>query len=579
MLSVTCPKCSARYSMSEDLYRRKGGGEAVVVTCRKCKSEIRFEAPDEKTKPSNETPMSSQESAKAPGEEGGDDHGPFVALSSGFFGPGPSAGAAAESGEGANAPLTSSDMTSASPAEPAEEKPEAPSEPELEQAPLPPAVVAKPVEERQPPSEKAIDSAEVFSDDMVMSVRGDELETETVPLVINKSSNGASSEPPPAFEPNTNPKLKKPLPPPRKKEVAKVEEDDEPPPSSSGTPTLTALMSKGSFKPGPSKNRVDEDFFAGLGAQSMSLAPPTIDLNSLGAPPETESEPPESERAPDSIPVSARAPHKKKKKRKHSSQAPDAPRAVAPKATAAATTSTAPKAKRAEPTKAQPEPEQKSSSMVWVIGGLVLLGGAFFLWQQSQGKPVEPETAQTAAPTAEAAPTAPATATAAAPTAEATATAPLPSAAAPTPTPTTGKPGEALNKPAEAKPTEGTPTEAKPTEAKPAEEKPAEAKPAEEKPAEPAATGAGPFQPDAAKAALAASAAQASGCRKGDDPAGSAVVIITFATSGRVTSANVNGPPFAGTATGGCIAAAMRKTKVPPFDGDRITVSKTVQIQ
>ncbi|HVJ19775.1 MAG TPA: hypothetical protein VM686_30370, partial [Polyangiaceae bacterium] len=79
--------------------------------------------------------------------------------------------------------------------------------------------------------------------------------------------------------------------------------------------------------------------------------------------------------------------------------------------------------------------------------------------------------------------------------------------------------------------------------------------------------------------ALAAAAAQASGCRKGEDPTGSAVVIITFAPSGRVTSANVNGPPFAGTATGGCIAAAMRKASVPAFDGERITVSKTVNIQ
>src|SRR6187549_500144 len=83
MLSVTCPKCSARYSMSEELYQRKGGGEAVVVTCRKCKSEIRFEAHDEKTKPSNESPMSEQ-SAKA--EDPSDENGPFIALSSGFFG-------------------------------------------------------------------------------------------------------------------------------------------------------------------------------------------------------------------------------------------------------------------------------------------------------------------------------------------------------------------------------------------------------------------------------------------------------------------------------------------------------------
>jgi hypothetical protein len=56
-------------------------------------------------------------------------------------------------------------------------------------------------------------------------------------------------------------------------------------------------------------------------------------------------------------------------------------------------------------------------------------------------------------------------------------------------------------------------------------------------------------------------------------------VVVTFAPSGRVTSANISGPPFAGTPTGGCIAAALRKTRVPAFDGERITVSKTVVIQ
>jgi predicted Zn finger-like uncharacterized protein len=103
--------------------------------------------------------------------------------------------------------------------------------------------------------------------------------------------------------------------------------------------------------------------------------------------------------------------------------------------------------------------------------------------------------------------------------------------------------------------------------------KPAPAEPAE--PAEPA----GPFDRAAAAAALNSSAAQASACRKEGDPSGIASVVITFAPSGRVTSANVSGPPFAGTPTGGCIAAALRKARVPAFDGDRVTVSKTIVIQ
>jgi hypothetical protein len=78
---------------------------------------------------------------------------------------------------------------------------------------------------------------------------------------------------------------------------------------------------------------------------------------------------------------------------------------------------------------------------------------------------------------------------------------------------------------------------------------------------------------------LNASAAQASACRKDGDPSGVASVVVTFAPSGRVTSANISGPPFAGTPTGGCIAGALRKARVPAFEGDRVTVSKTVVIQ
>jgi predicted Zn finger-like uncharacterized protein len=104
---------------------------------------------------------------------------------------------------------------------------------------------------------------------------------------------------------------------------------------------------------------------------------------------------------------------------------------------------------------------------------------------------------------------------------------------------------------------------------------PAEATPTPAVPSEPA----GPFNREAAASALTAGAAQASACRKEGDPSGVASVVITFAPSGRVTSANIGGPPFAGTPTGGCIAAALRKVRVPAFDGDRVTVSKTVVIQ
>ncbi|MEO7037416.1 MAG: hypothetical protein ABI548_25910 [Polyangiaceae bacterium] len=87
------------------------------------------------------------------------------------------------------------------------------------------------------------------------------------------------------------------------------------------------------------------------------------------------------------------------------------------------------------------------------------------------------------------------------------------------------------------------------------------------------------FDRPAAVAALKSAATQASSCRKNGDPSGTAVLTITFAPSGRVTSAAIQGPPFAGTPTGGCIANTMRHASIPAFDGDRVTVTKTVVIE
>lgn len=87
------------------------------------------------------------------------------------------------------------------------------------------------------------------------------------------------------------------------------------------------------------------------------------------------------------------------------------------------------------------------------------------------------------------------------------------------------------------------------------------------------------FDADAAAEALQSAAASASSCRQASDPSGVAVVTITFAPSGRVTTANISGPPFVGTATGSCIAATLRRAKVPAFKGKLVTVRKTVTIQ
>jgi hypothetical protein len=87
------------------------------------------------------------------------------------------------------------------------------------------------------------------------------------------------------------------------------------------------------------------------------------------------------------------------------------------------------------------------------------------------------------------------------------------------------------------------------------------------------------FDRGAAVSALKDAAAQASACRKDGDPSGTATLVITFAPSGRVTSATIQGPPYAGTPTGGCIASTMRHAQIPSFDGDRVTVTKTVVIE
>jgi len=87
------------------------------------------------------------------------------------------------------------------------------------------------------------------------------------------------------------------------------------------------------------------------------------------------------------------------------------------------------------------------------------------------------------------------------------------------------------------------------------------------------------FDKSAATKALSEMATEASACRKSGDPSGMATVSVTFAPSGRVTSAVLSGPPFAGTATGGCIASTFRRARVPAFTGTHVTVTKTVVIQ
>jgi predicted Zn finger-like uncharacterized protein len=94
-----------------------------------------------------------------------------------------------------------------------------------------------------------------------------------------------------------------------------------------------------------------------------------------------------------------------------------------------------------------------------------------------------------------------------------------------------------------------------------------------------AAAPTGPFSVSAAQVALTQAAGNAQGCKKPGGPTGSGKVQVTFATSGRVTSANVNGAPFAGTPVGGCVASAFRRARIPAFTGNPVTVAKSFSVR
>lgn len=98
---------------------------------------------------------------------------------------------------------------------------------------------------------------------------------------------------------------------------------------------------------------------------------------------------------------------------------------------------------------------------------------------------------------------------------------------------------------------------------------------------DPAEAGAGgkAFDHAAAEAALSAAADEARACKQDGGPTGKGKVEVTFAPSGDVTSATVEGPPFAGTPVGGCVASAFRGARVPPFDGSPVSVTKSFDLE
>jgi hypothetical protein len=327
------------------------------------------------------------------------------------------------------------------------------------------------------------------------------------------------------------------------------------------------------------------------------LAPPQI-ADASSAPGETRDAPteararpapPKKKRAPEAAadaPPSERAPASTSPKSKRSSKSP-------PKEDAAEADDAPKKSKRPPkserpaaiapprpPADAQTDPPHeapKSRTTTYVlIAAALAIGGYFAFGRSSEPPKPDVRTDVTSTPTGEpraetvgTTPDAPTTP----PPAE-TAAAPATSDGAPTPQASTGPTSQAARTPPTSNTTSTAPT-APPATAPTAATPPPTSKPAA---SSAPAVASGPFDRSAASAAMSSAVGATSGCKKEGDPSGVARVSVTFAPSGRVTQANIGGPPFAGTATGGCIAKAFKTAKVPPFEGDPVTVSKTVNI-
>jgi hypothetical protein len=256
-------------------------------------------------------------------------------------------------------------------------------------------------------------------------------------------------------------------------------------------------------------------------------------------------------------------------------------------ASAAASTTTKPVA---APVKAAPAEKRRSGAALWLGAAALAAGVVAVVGLRArtsappaapvgivESSPATPAAAEPIAPVAIAEP-------APAPSAEPSPAAEEPSTPAPataTVKNTAPSTSTAKSEAVKAEPNEAVKAEpATPPTSEPAVVAPPEPKaPVVAKNAPPPAAPGTEFNRAAAVSALQAAAAQASSCRKDGDPSGTAALSITFAPSGRVTSANLQGPPFAGTPTGGCIASVMRRATIPAYDGDRVTVTKTIVVQ
>ncbi len=573
--AVVCKSCKARFLLNDDLLRRKVAGRVVTVRCRQCQETIEVDASD--VDPASLPDVDPLDAPPPPAL--GKIRGPRPAP------PPPRPGAKSTlMGIGAPSAAGASEMVALSAGlfdfktAPAEETAEGFPEP--------------------PPPPEAVEVLDAGDWDEIESSRGAAAEA-------NAEANADEAAPESLDD------FAEELPP--------SQPPEEEMPSSAGTPSLKALAHHEAHAP----KAPSDDFLTNMTAAmngGIVTGAPTIDVSELGNAPPPEAQAPsidvssldapsparnaktlplfsaaETAEEPTQEPkkrAAARPPRKAKRntetdgslspstvdqKSAESSERPDSAR-ERKKVVAPATKSVPP-----------PASAEKASGMAAPLLLLLAAAAGFLIWRRGAAPvSVAPEArpepaAERATATPELSP--PPAAEPAAPSVDPAAVAPAEELTF-NASPAKPQPGAvAINKPAAAAadPAAPAPVESKPESAAP--EKPAEvatpAAPQATEPTEPAepAEPAGPFDRAAATSALTASAGQASACRKEGDPSGVASVVVTFAPSGRVTSANISGPPYAGTPTGGCIAAALRKTRIPAFDGERVTVSKTVVIQ
>jgi hypothetical protein len=87
------------------------------------------------------------------------------------------------------------------------------------------------------------------------------------------------------------------------------------------------------------------------------------------------------------------------------------------------------------------------------------------------------------------------------------------------------------------------------------------------------------FSRAAAAIAIANAGRGARYCLAPNDQRTTMPVRVVYAPSGKVTSASLQGGPFMGTSTGGCIATALRSARVASFEGEPTAVMTTIRIR